>query len=215
MKRQLELSYNALLSPSDSGAQQLRSRLPPELKLNSSGTLANASIKRNLPPLEEEDEEVAMSANYHVSESLPKTVTDISPSNLDKDVRPIVVTETKNPYRIVAVNTAWEGLCGYKRDECQGRPLGQLVQGPETDKPTVSALLSKLLAGEEAGAVLTNYTKHGRKFKNNVRVRPIFDEMGKTVNFVGVLREVNGGEDNKMISSYGGDVGKLQLPFMA
>ena len=76
---------------------------------------------------------------------------------------------------------------------------------------SVTALLSKLLSGEEAGALLTNYTKDGRKFRNNIRVRPIMDEMGKTVNFVGVLREVK--DEGKFVNDGGGR--KMELPFMA
>ena len=74
-----------------------------------------------------------------------------------------------------------------------------------------TAMLSKLLAGEEAGAILTNYAKSGRKFKNHIRVGPVVDEMGKTVNFVGVLREVKD-EGIFMNLSVGG---RLQLPFIS
>ena len=72
-----------------------------------------------------------------------------------------------------------------------------------------TTMLSNLLAGEEARAVLTNYAKNGRKFRNCIRVGPIVDEMGKTVNFVGVLREMKD-EDIWRDLSVGG---RLQLPF--
>lgn len=178
MRSQLQKAYRALISPSDHGAQQLRSRLPPQLDLGSLNSLGHEQIRRKLPPLEQ-DEEIVSEVDQTMP--LPRHAEQISAYKLDKDPRPIVITDTKNPFRIVAVNSAWESLCGYSREECKGRPIGSLLQGPETDLSNVSAMVSKLLTGEEAGTVLTNYTKQGRKFQNNIRVGPVVDEMGKTI----------------------------------
>lgn len=215
MKRQLRESYGALLSPSENDAQNLRSRLPPRLDLGRlEASALRERVERKLPPLELERGDEENDASLH-ARPLPKTVYDIVASKLDEDARAIIVTETKNPFRIVAVNTAWENLCGYSREECKGRSVGRLLQGPETDtSPT--KMVGKLLQGEEAEAVamFTNYTKQGRKFRNNIRVGPIFDEMGKTVNFVGVLHEVEDYE-GKLTVGVGGDRGRMQLPFMS
>ncbi len=76
--------------------------------------------------------------------------------------------------------------------------MGPLLQGPDTDWVAVSALLTHLFAGEEASVVLTNYTNHGRRFRrfrNLVTVGPVRDEMGKTVNLVGVLCELEEDEE--------------------
>lgn len=208
MKRMIKNSYKALMSPSDYEAQRLRSQLPPQLSLDKSELLANTSIKRKLPPLEEEDNETISETQ---AQPLPKSIYQISPSKLDRDARAIVVTDSKNPYNIVAVNTSWENLCGYSREECQGHSLGPLLQGPETDMDNVMGLVSKLLTDQAGEAILTNYTKNGRKFQNRVRVGPIKDEMGKTVNFVGVLQEMAESEASRNVSSGG----KMQLPFMA
>lgn len=210
MKRQLRKSYNALLSPSDDNAQKLRGRLPPQLDLSHlEASALGESIKRKLPPLEQDSEET--SAMGH-ARPLPSSIRDVISSKLDEDDRAIVITDTKNPYRIVAVNTAWEHLCGYSREECKGRSVGRVLQGPETDMSPVTAMIGKLLQGDQAGAILTNYTKEGRKFQNEIRVGPIFDEMGKTVNFVGILREVEEYEGNLGLT---GENMKRQLPFMS
>ena len=117
---------------------------------------------------------------------LPSTLADAL--RLD-DPRAIVVTEANAPFRIVSVNPAWEHLCGYTLDECHGKTL-QCIQGPETNSSAVTALMSQLLRGEEAGTVLTNYTKNGRKFQNRLQVKPLKDEFSRITHFVGVLREV-------------------------
>ena len=208
MKRQLRNSYQALLSPSDNEAHKLRSRLPPQLHLGSIEALAKKDIPRKLPPLEENYEVLSAESK---AQPLPYSINQLNLNVLNKDARPIVVTETRSPYRIVAVNKAWEDLCGYTREECQGRSVGALLQGPETDMKNVMALLSRLLVGEQAEALLTNYTKNGRKFKNRITVGPIFDEMGKTVNFVGVLREVKDDGNSSVMNAKE----RIQLPFMS
>lgn len=120
---------------------------------------------------------------------LPRTLSDA----LHASSRAIVITETKAPFRIVDVNAAWEGLCGYTFTESHGKTLGELLAGSETNKSAGTALIYPLLQGEpEAGAVLTNYTKGGRKFRNRVRVGPLIDEeTGQTSYYVGVLQEVS------------------------
>ena len=119
--------------------------------------------------------------------ALPKTLEDV----MRQKSRAIVVTETSKPFRVVDVNECWEGLCGYSFSEARGKTLGSLLKGPETDQVAATGLLSHLLAGEEAGAVLINYTKSGREFKNRIRVGPLYDETGKNItHFVGVLEEL-------------------------
>ena len=198
-------------NPSDLDAQLLRSRLPPQMKLTDLGAEVCVPKRemRTMPRMEVDVEDVALTANK--TRPLPSTINDIETSNLDEDSRAIVVTETKSPFRVTQVNSSWEALCGYQREECKGRSLGSLLNGPETDKMAATALVSKLLSGEEAGVILTNYTKSGRKFKNYVRVGPVVDEMGKTINFVGVLKEVVDAE--KVMSAP--KLGAAKLPFMS
>lgn len=204
------MKYLPNYNPSDVDAQLLRSRLPPQIKLTDLGAAVCVPKreKRAMPRMEVDVGDVALKSK---TRSLPRTTNDIDSSSLEEDARAIVVTETKSPFRVTQVNTSWEALCGYQKEECKGRPLGSLLNGPETDKIAATALVSKLLSGEEAGVILTNYTKSGRKFKNYVRVGPVVDEMGKTINFVGVLKEV---EDTEKVWS-APKLGGKKLPFMS
>jgi PAS domain-containing protein len=120
------------------------------------------------------------------AEPLPRTFEDA----LRSRKRAIVITETTKPFRVVDVNKAWEGLCEYSNRESKGKSLGCLLRGTETDPLAVTALVSQLLRGEEAGTILTNYTKSGRPFRNRLRVGPIFNDAGNLTHFVGVLQEM-------------------------
>jgi PAS domain S-box-containing protein len=211
MMRQLLHSYSTHSLPSSTTAKEMRNKLPPHLNLSNLEPF-ELNAKDSLPGLESETHNVTPSG---YGQPLPKTVHDIYSSRLDSDPRAMVVTDIKSPFRITQVNTAWESLCGYKREECKGKSLGPLLQGPDTDWMAVSALLSNLFAGEEASVVLTNYAKSGRRFRNLVRVGPVKDEMGKTVNFVGVLRELK--ESDKDVSQEYDELRRetSKLPFVA
>jgi len=140
---------------------------------------------------------------------LPRTLEDALRC---QHSRAVVVTEPVAPFRIVQVTTAWEDLCGYTYTEARHRTLGRLLQGPETDILAATGLIGRLLAGEpEAGTTLTNYTAAGRRFRNRVRVGPLYEEddgdssssysssgyqddsQRKITHFVGVLQEVQDG----------------------
>jgi len=118
--------------------------------------------------------------------ALPKTLEDV----MRQKSRAIVVTETAKPFKVVDVNECWEDLCGYSFTEARGKTLGSLLKGPATNQVAATGLVAHLLAGEEAGAVLTNYTKEGREFRNRIRVGPLFDESDNITHFVGVLEEI-------------------------
>ncbi|GKY95165.1 hypothetical protein MPSEU_000480000 [Mayamaea pseudoterrestris] len=119
---------------------------------------------------------------------LPRTLQEAQ----SQASRAIVITEVDKPFRVVDVNQTWEGLCGYSFIEAKGKTLGSLLRGDETDQLAATALVSRLIHGEEAGATLTNYTKARRRFRNRLRVGPIVDETtGRVTHFVGVLQEIH------------------------
>ena len=132
--------------------------------------------------------------NKEIKSSLPKTFDEES---LMKSPDAIVVTETAAPFRIVSVNPAWEQLCGFTKEESIGKTLGML-QGPQTDKAAITALLSQMMRGEEAGTELTNYDKSGRKFQNRLTLGPLrSEETNKITHFVGLLKEVHHYEERQ------------------
>jgi PAS domain S-box-containing protein len=138
-------------------------------------------------PVEEERESPLFDRHIFHEEPLPHNLQEAS---LPEDSRAIVITEAAMPFRIISVNHSWENLCGYSQNEVNGRTL-ECLQGEETNKFAVTALMAQMLKGEEAGTLLTNYTKEGRKFHNRLRVRPLRNNDGKITHFAGVLKEVN------------------------
>lgn len=124
---------------------------------------------------------------YVLSSKLPKSFDEDS-FNISTEA--LVVTETAAPFRIVTVNPAWEQLCGFTKEESIGKTLGML-QGPETDRAAVTAMIAQMLKGEEAGTEIINYDKSGRKFRNRLSLGSLRSpETSEITHFVGLLKEV-------------------------
>lgn len=141
----------------------------------------------------------ALLKNYSLKETLPKTVGDAL-----NDERPIVITTAESPFRVVDVNRAWEGLCGYSRDEAIGRNVGSLLQGPDTNMESANAMVRALQENGVSEKVLTNYAKNGRSFENRVQIGMIPSDDRSTsssssdVYFVGVLHDIGASTNEKV-----------------
>lgn len=156
-------------------------RNPKEITTTAKSTESISSSKPLAPP---------KSRVAHLPRSLQEVVQECSPFQDSA----IVVTESKPPFKIVHVNEAWETLCGYKRTECVGKTL-QLIQGPETNQSGLTSLLNVIMNNgtenhqQEAGIVVTNYKKHGQKFRNHLRIGPMMQENEQQY-YVGLLQEL-------------------------
>lgn len=150
--------------------------------------------------LEHTDTEEAAISNVNLSNFGLKKSNDRVPRTMEDALMPSdqarVITEMKPPFRITNVNQAWMNMCGFDDEsECVGHTLG-LIQGPETDRAAVTAIVNRLMQSEEeCGVVLTNYKKDGSKFKNRLRVGPLKNEYGDVTHFIGVLQIIASSND--------------------
>lgn len=102
-----------------------------------------------------------------------------------------VITELNPPFRITHVNEAWEGLCGFSRDEAVGRTL-EMLQGPGTVTEDLERINARVLRQELVSMTLINYRKNGKAFVNHLRVVPLTTTPGSdtVTHMMGVLEDV-------------------------
>lgn len=141
--------------------------------------------------------EAVHDTSLRTNQSLPKTFQE---ALHESQREAIVVTEMMPPFRIVSVNGPWEKLCGFSQKESVGKTL-EILQGPQTDKATITALLNQMLKGEEAGAELINYDKNGKTFHNRLTVGPLRNEQNHITHFVGLLKDVNAQNNINVMSA--------------
>jgi len=90
---------------------------------------------------------------------------------------------------IVYANKAFEDMCGYKQEEIIGRNC-RFLQGSDRDQPELERLRAAVKKGEAVEVTLRNYRKNGEMFHNRLVVKPLFDERGNVVYFLGVQYDI-------------------------
>jgi len=90
-----------------------------------------------------------------------------------------VITDGAPPYRILSISTGWEKLTGYHRNEVVGATL-KILQGPATEPEQLQTLMRAVHMEMPAAVQLTNYTKFGEPFVQQLFVEPLRDPSGLT-----------------------------------
>jgi PAS domain S-box-containing protein len=90
---------------------------------------------------------------------------------------------------IVYANKAFEDMCGYEQDEIIGINC-RFLQGSDRDQPELDRLRASIKKGEPVEVTLRNYRKNGELFHNRLVVKPLFDDRGNVVYFLGVQYDI-------------------------
>lgn len=90
---------------------------------------------------------------------------------------------------IVYANKAFEDMCGYEPEEIVGRNC-RFLQGNDRQQPELNRLRAAIKKGEPIEVTLRNYRKGGDLFYNRLVVKPLFDDRGNVVYFLGVQYDI-------------------------
>jgi PAS domain S-box-containing protein len=91
----------------------------------------------------------------------------------------MVITDPNKPDNpLVFANEAFQRLTGYDMEEIIGRNC-RFMQGPETDRASVSRVRHAIDNGESIEIDLLNYRKDGTTFWNALYMSPVYDDSGR------------------------------------
>ena len=117
--------------------------------------------------------------------------------------------------RIVYVNSAFEKVTGYHREEVLGKSP-RLLQGPETDKTELQKVRAALVKKESVHVELINYGKSGKPHWLEMDIVPVLGSNGEVPYFASIQRDVTErrrAEDklkrNEALQRIGGRLAKL------
>jgi len=90
---------------------------------------------------------------------------------------------------MIFVSEEFYAHTGYTPDEAIGRNC-RFLQGPDTNPHTVEAIRNALKAETTFVIDIRNYRKDGTAFTNRLRIRPLFDNDGSLLYYVGAQNPV-------------------------
>mmetsp|Transcript_11433 Transcript_11433/g.15740 ORF Transcript_11433/g.15740 Transcript_11433/m.15740 type:complete len:896 (+) Transcript_11433:59-2746(+) len=105
-----------------------------------------------------------------------------------------MITEAVKPHRITHVNQSFVELFGYIPEQVIGYTCS-ILQGSETELDRLNSLMNNVDKNLPCSTTVTNYTADKQKFKNWIRIYPLYSE-GKVTHFLGVLERI---ADNQMM----------------
>ena len=110
------------------------------------------------------------------------------------DPIPCAVADAQLPgLPLVHINAAFEQLTGYRPSDILGLNC-RLLQGQETERDAVNAMVKALRNQKPCDVTITNYRKDGLPFTNILSLRPVLDKESGTMRFVvATLREQSEG----------------------
>jgi PAS domain S-box-containing protein/diguanylate cyclase (GGDEF)-like protein len=101
---------------------------------------------------------------------------------------------SQHDHPLVYVNSAFERLSGYRREELIGRNC-RFLQGAERAQPAVAEMARIIAERRDATIVLRNYRRDGTPFWNELRLRPLRNAEGEVTHYIGSMRDVTAFHD--------------------
>lgn len=102
----------------------------------------------------------------------------------------VVISNPAHPDNpMIYVSEEFEVQTGYPPEEALGRNC-RFLQGPDTDPDAIAAIRHALRAQTTFTIDILNYRKSGEPFMNRLRIRPLFDEEGRLLYYVGAQNPV-------------------------
>lgn len=90
---------------------------------------------------------------------------------------------------IVYVNKAFENLTGYSQEEIIGRNC-RFLQGTDRNQDARQEIKEAMKNRKELTVTLRNYKKEGTLFYNRLKIKPLFDNKGNPMYFLGLQYDV-------------------------
>jgi PAS domain S-box-containing protein len=117
---------------------------------------------------------------------IPHVLTQI----LDTCVNGVTLTDPDlEDAPIVYANQALVDICGYDQDEIVGRNC-RFLQGSDRNQPELSLIRNAVKNCEAVEVTLRNYRKNGELFYNRLDVKPLKDNRGNVVYYLGVQYDI-------------------------
>jgi PAS domain S-box-containing protein len=107
----------------------------------------------------------------------------------EKNINGVVICDAEG--RTEWVNTSFEKMLGYTKEELVGRKPGFLLQGPETNIETAAYLSNQIHKGQPFNCEIINYSKSGEQYWVHIQGQALYNKKGKVVRFFAIEEDIS------------------------
>ena len=107
----------------------------------------------------------------------------------EKNINAVIISDKEG--RIEWVNSSFERMSGYTKEELVGIKPGHLLQGPETNDETIQYLKSQISKGQPFNCEIVNYTKTREKYWVKIQGQALYNKKGEIVRFFAIEENIS------------------------
>lgn len=107
----------------------------------------------------------------------------------EKNINAVVISDIEG--KVEWVNSSFEKMSGYSKDELVGIKPGILLQGTETDPETVKYLRNQISKGQPFNCEIMNYSKTGVKYWVKIQGQALYNKKGEIVRFFAIEENIS------------------------
>lgn len=106
----------------------------------------------------------------------------------EKNINSVIISDVKG--NIEWVNSSFEKMSGYTKEEIIGKKPGHFLQGEETDLETVAYLKNQIRKGQPFSCEIINYAKSGSKYWVKIQGQALYNKNGEIVRYFAIEENI-------------------------
>ena len=106
----------------------------------------------------------------------------------EKNLNAVIISDKEG--RIEWVNSSFEKMSGYVKEDLVGIKPGYLLQGKETDPETINYLKNQISKGHPFNCEIINYSKFGEKYWVKIQGQALYNKKGEIIRFFAIEENI-------------------------
>ena len=106
----------------------------------------------------------------------------------EKNINSVIISDVKG--NIEWVNSSFEKMSGYTKEEIIGKKPGHFLQGEETNPETVEYLKNQISKGQPFSCEIINYSKSGNKYWVKIQGQALYNKNGEIIRYFAIEENI-------------------------